>query len=389
MDKLLQQANQLLHKIDLAAVADILIVTLLVYGLLSLLQGTRANQVLRGAIILLLSLFLVSSIFHLPMVGWLVSNSLPALFLVAAVIFAPELRRALEQIGHTGDLFQRPLSQHSRDSLLLMINEVCDACVYLSSQRWGALIVIERDTGLQDLIVNGQIIDGRVSSSLLSTIFRINSELHDGAVVIQGDRIVAAHVTLPLAEDFGARHHLGHRHKAALGITEETDAIAVIVSEETGNISVANGGQLLQRLTKDKLRQVLISLLDPSLLQEKQKSRNKISQVTNRLTSRMSRNSNWHRTFGNRSDNRIKVDSSGNEEAARRENDNTTRPDNDTTSRRDSDTATRLRLANMSESVPLNGNGKNGNGKVSDHELRVEIEAAEMRDQKATPQNSD
>lgn len=308
MDQLTQQAARLWDRFNLAAVADILIVTFLVYGILSLLQGTRANQVLRGGIILLVGLLLVSTVFHLPVLGWFVNNSLPALVLVAAVIFAPELRRALEQIGHTGDIFQRPLTTHSRDSVLIMVQEVCDACVYLSNQRWGGLMVIERNTGLQDLINSGQIINGRVSSALLSTIFMVNSELHDGAVIIRGDRIVAAHVTLPLADDFGSRHHLGHRHKAAVGITEQTDAIAVIVSEETGSISVANNGELLRRLTKGKLRDILISLLLPTLLNERQKqTQSRVRKVTRRIASSFHRDNDWRKTFGKPRDERAKT----------------------------------------------------------------------------------
>ncbi len=300
MDTIAQQINQLLLKFNLAAVADIVIVALLVYGLLSLLQGTRANQVLRGGIILLVGLLLVSAVFRLPVLAWLVNNSLPALFLVAAIIFAPELRRALEQIGHTGDIFQRPLSAHSRDTLVLMIQEVCDSCVFLSRHRWGALIVLERNTGLQDLIVNGQIINGTVSSALLNTIFMVNSDLHDGAVIIRGDLIVAAHVTLPLSENFGSHQHLGHRHKAALGITEETDAIAVIVSEETGNISVGNNGELLQRLSKEKLSEVLISLLQPSLSPEHlRQSQTKMGRVTHLIRHGLQRDTDWHSNFKN------------------------------------------------------------------------------------------
>ena len=304
MDALTQLLSQLWARLfNLAAVADILIVALLIYGLLSLLQGTRANQVLRGGVILLVGLFLVSTVFRLPVLGWLVNNSLPTLFLVAALIFTPELRRALEQIGHTGDIFQRPLSPQSRDSLLIMIQEVCDACVFLSNRHWGALIVIERNTGLQDLIVNGQIVNGRVSSALLTTIFMVNSELHDGAVIIHGSRLVAAHVTLPLADSYGSRHHLGHRHKAALGITEETDAIAVIVSEETGNISVANNGELLQHLTKLKLRELLTSLLQPSLLPEnKRQSQTRAGWVRQRIRNGLQLDSDWQNNI-NHSDN--------------------------------------------------------------------------------------
>jgi len=164
------------------------------------------------------------------------------------------LRRALERLGRTGALLGR---QRSEEQVERVIEHLVDACENMSASRRGALIVLERSTGLQDYIETGSLVDALVSSELLQTIFFPNTALHDGAVILRGDRIVAARCLLPLAEHAPAHGHVGTRHRAALGITEQTDAVAIVVSEETGIISVAHNGRMIRRLGQGRLTNVL------------------------------------------------------------------------------------------------------------------------------------
>jgi diadenylate cyclase len=278
MDQLIQQVGRLLARFDWTSVVDILILALLIYGLLSILQGTRAEILFRGVIIVLLVGFVVISIWpeQLPVLRWLIQNSVQVLLVAILVIFAPEMRRALEQIGHTGDFINRPLSHRTQDATLLMIDQVVAAAVYLSNQRWGGLIIIERTTGLQDIANKGVQVNGEVSSALLGNIFVPNTPLHDGAVIIRQNRVVAAACVLPLSENLGQNEHFGTRHKAAVGITEQSDAVAVVVSEETGNISIANNGRIYTKLSRESLREMLVSLLQPSALRSERRNGRRI-----------------------------------------------------------------------------------------------------------------
>jgi len=164
------------------------------------------------------------------------------------------LRRALERLGRTGTILGRPRREEKVEHI---IDEIVEACEALSERRHGALIVLERTTGLQDYIETGAAIDSAVTSEILQTIFFPNTPLHDGAVVIRGDRIVAARCVLPLAERLSTHGHLGTRHRAALGITEQTDAVTIVVSEETGIISVTHNGRMIRRLGPSRLNNVL------------------------------------------------------------------------------------------------------------------------------------
>src|SRR3954471_6934841 len=228
MDQLIEQIGRIFRQIDfLAATVDILILVLLIYGLLSILRGTRAEVLVRGLIILFGLAFFVVNIVQLPVLKWVVTNSLQFIIFAIIVVFAPELRRTLEQIGHTGDFINRPLAHRSGDVLRSTIEEVIATAFYLSNQRWGGLMVIERETGLQDLANRGVPINGQVSTQLLSNIFVPNTPLHDGAVIIRGDQIVAAKVILTLSERMSPTEQHGTRHKAAPGISEQSDAIIV------------------------------------------------------------------------------------------------------------------------------------------------------------------
>ncbi|MBN1583900.1 MAG: diadenylate cyclase CdaA [Anaerolineae bacterium] len=235
-------------------VFDILLVTLIIYWFLNLIRGTQAVQLLRGVVILAIATVLVANLLPFRAFGWLVAKALPALLVSIPVIFQPELRRALERLGRTGSGLT-PLSREI--SYTEVINEICRACAQLSEKQDGALIVLELATGLEDYIESGVRVDSRVTAELLVTVFFKNTALHDGAVIIRDGRVVAAACVLPLAQGTIPERQMGLRHRAAIGVTEETDAIAVVVSEETGTISVARFGRIIRRLDIKRLRNIL------------------------------------------------------------------------------------------------------------------------------------
>lgn len=242
------------------SILDILVVTLIIYWLLWVAQGTRATQLIRGIAILLVLVFLLGSSLQLTTLNWLLSQTWPALVVAIPVLFAPELRRALEQLGQTGAWLPH-LTSKEEATQERTVDELVRAAAQLARHRYGALMVLERDTGLQNFVERGVPIDAYLTRQLLINIFYPNSPLHDGAVVVDGDRIVAASVVLPLTDNISATGQLGTRHRAAIGITEVSDALAVVVSEETGQIAVAHNGRLIRNMDQDRLRRVLRSLL--------------------------------------------------------------------------------------------------------------------------------
>ncbi|WP_322814942.1 diadenylate cyclase CdaA [Chloroflexus sp.] len=246
------------------ALIDIFIVTAFFYWLLGIVRGTRAVQLLRGVGILLAIAFLMPAIAsdRLTLLTWLIVNVIsPALIVAIPVLFQPELRRALESLGRSSDLFGRPFGGANRSELLETITVISRAAAQLSQQGVGALIVIERRTQLQEFADRGVILDSRISTPLLLNIFFPNSPLHDMAVIIRGNRILAANVVLPLSEDISGPRRYGTRHRAAKGITEQTDALAVVVSEETGAISLVSDGRMVSYLTETRLRTMLADLM--------------------------------------------------------------------------------------------------------------------------------
>lgn len=253
------------------ALIDIFIVTALFYWLLGIVRGTRAVQLLRGVGILLAIAFLMPAIAsdRLTLLTWLIVNVIsPALIVAIPVLFQPELRRALESLGRSSDLFGRPFGGANRSELLETITVISRAAAQLSQQGVGALIVIERRTQLQEFADRGVILDSRISTPLLLNIFFPNSPLHDMAVIIRGNRILAANVVLPLSEDISGPRRYGTRHRAAKGITEQTDALAVVVSEETGAISLVSDGRMVSYLTETRLRTMLADLMQVPLEKE-------------------------------------------------------------------------------------------------------------------------
>jgi diadenylate cyclase len=257
------QLTLLLGQVDLGTFVDIASVTLIIYGLLMLIQGTRADQILIG-IAVLIGLYVLVQFLQLEVLGWLLRLALPALLVAIPIIFQPELRRLLEQLGRTSTIIQRPLTAlgpSQSHNPLRTIDQICEATVRLAERRYGGLIAIERETGLNDIIARGEPLDAQVSASLLLNIFFTNAPLHDGAVIIRGDRIVAAHCLFPLSDEVAESEQFGTRHRAALGISEVSDAVALVVSEESGTISVAMGGQLSRNLDEPRLRAILVNAL--------------------------------------------------------------------------------------------------------------------------------
>lgn len=234
-------------------VVDILLVTLIIYGLFALIRGTRAVQVLRGFIFLAIIFLVLANIVELPAFTWLVNTTLPLLLISIPVIFQPEIRRALEQLGRTGSVL-RWFQRNEPKPILLAVK---DACLRLSQRRHGALIVFEKDTGLQEYIDTGILMNAEASPELLLTIFNKHTELHDGAVIIQGNLIAAAACVMPLSTSSLSDRQMGLRHRAALGISEVSDAVAVVVSEETGQISIAHNGRIIRRQDPSRLDEIL------------------------------------------------------------------------------------------------------------------------------------
>lgn len=246
---------------DIRNVIDVLVVAVVCYWLLWVAQGTRATQLIRGIVILLALVYILGTSLQLTTLNWLLSRAWPALIVGIPVIFQPELRRALEQLGHT-ETWLPSFSQNKGEAIQeRMVDELVRAAAQLARHRYGALVVIERETGLQDYAERGVPIDAFLTRQLLINIFYPNSPLHDAAVIVRNDRIVAASVVLPLTDNISATGQLGTRHRAAIGVTEESDALAVVVSEETGQIAVAHNGRLIRNLDQERLRRVLRSLL--------------------------------------------------------------------------------------------------------------------------------
>jgi len=251
--------NSLVGHFDWRSIVDIAIVALVIYWLLTLISGTTAATLVRGILILLTVAFLLSNLLNLTMLGFLLRSAIPALFVAIPILFTPELRRALEQLGRAGTLIP---SRSAVSPSARIAETVATAAQALAERRWGALMVLERGTPLGEYAEKGVQIDGLLTVDLLLNIFYPNSPLHDGAVIVHGDRVVAAAVVLPLAQS-PTIEHVGTRHRAAIGITEGTDCIAVVVSEETGTISIANAGRMVRNLGPARLRKVL-SILDRS-----------------------------------------------------------------------------------------------------------------------------
>jgi len=258
---LLEQLKALnLDILNFTSILDILLVSFVFYRFMRIIQGTRAVQLIKGLVVLLVATT-ASSWLHLYTINWLLQQVMTALVVALPIVFQPELRRALETLGR-GKFFTRTVNTLKEADRSRMINEVVRAVQVLTKNKMGALIIIERVTGLEEYIDSGVKIDGIVSAEFLVNIFIPNTPLHDGAVIIRGDRVTAAACFLPLSENPYLSKELGTRHRAGIGVSEVSDAVAVIVSEETGAISLAMDGAIDRMLDESTLKQKLNDALE-------------------------------------------------------------------------------------------------------------------------------
>jgi len=238
-------------KFRLVDLVDILIVAYIIYKLLSLMKGTRSAQMITG-LVLVFSLAFVAFWFQLEGLMWLFSNLATVGFIVLVIVFQPELRGMLAQMGHSKVFKMLGRFENTR-----AIDEVSRAAIRLAELKYGGLMVIERAVGLRNFIETGKYLNAQLSAEVITTLFTPYTPLHDGAVIISGDFISAAACTLPLTRNPRYRRLYGMRHKAAIGVSEESDAIAVVVSEETGEISIAYQGLLNRNIDRAELRDTL------------------------------------------------------------------------------------------------------------------------------------
>jgi diadenylate cyclase len=256
------------QRVDWLSVVDILLVTLIFFILLYTLRDTQALVLLRGVLFLVVLLALLTSLVELPAFSWLIQSTLPALLLAIPVIFAPEIRRGLERIGRAGGTFLSSGSKATRQDTLDTINAIVSSAARLSARQHGALIVLQRLDSLEEYNETGVRLNAKVSPELLLQTFYPNTPLHDGAVIIGNSRLLAASCVMPLSASGiltrSPERQMGLRHRAALGISEVSDAVAVVVSEETGSISIAHSGRMIRRLDPERLENILTAFFQPN-----------------------------------------------------------------------------------------------------------------------------
>lgn len=243
-------------------VIDILIVAYLLNRLLGFIKETRAQQLLRG-VLLIVAFFVISDVFNLSLLNWLFTRLITIGLLAVVILFQPEIRRGLEQIGRRGVLSWQ-FRDMGKEEMYATVHKIVDAVDDFSSTQTGALMAIERETMLSDISESGVIVDAEISVRLLGNLFYEGSPLHDGAVIIRGDRVHAASCVLPLTERQNIGKNLGTRHRAALGLSEVSDAFVIVVSEETGAISVAQNGEFRRFLDLKTLEKMLLDIYLPS-----------------------------------------------------------------------------------------------------------------------------
>ncbi len=274
------------ERLDWLSIVDILLVTSIFFVLFLLVRDTQAMVLLRGGFILILLLGLLTSLEVLPAFSWLVGNTFPALLVAIPVIFAPEIRRALERLGRTGSF----VSKEQRNLRISeIVNVLVAASTRLSDRKHGALIVIRRFDNLKDYLQTGVPMNADITPELLLQIFYPNTPLHDGAAILSGPKVIAASCVLPLSSSGSLlrtpERQMGLRHRAALGLSEVSDAVALVVSEETGAISITANGRIFSNLTTERVENILLTIYEPF---EKKSLRQ-------RLFSRSRRNTNKER----------------------------------------------------------------------------------------------
>lgn len=259
----MEQMLFVLNSLTASDIADIAIVSLLFYSVTFLFRGTQAVALFRGIALLAIGLILIAALFQLRALSWLLANSLTALVIAVPVIFQPEIRRVLERLGR-GLIFGT--KQAPDEIRAAVIEAICEAAEKLSDRRHGALIVVQRNSSLQEYIRTGVAVDSVVTAELLVTLFWPRTALHDGAVIIDNEgRIASAASVLPLTASRNLPSpNLGTRHRAAVGISEVGDAMCVVVSEETGSIAMTNSGRMIPRLDAQRLRMILSAHYGPA-----------------------------------------------------------------------------------------------------------------------------
>ena len=266
LDSFFSAFNQF-RTISFIDIIDILIVAYIIYRVMKLLKDTSAERLIKG-IIILVGIMLLASMLHLTMISWLLQQALNVGLFAIVVVFQPELRRLLEQIGK-GNFSRLIVPADAPDEVASMITATVSACADMSRTKTGALIVFERRERLGEIISTGTMVDAAPSAELIKNIFFKNSPLHDGAMIVRAGRVCAAGCVLPLSGNQSLSRDLGTRHRAAVGMSESADSVLVVVSEETGSISVAIGGMLNRHLSPDMLRKLLENELLDSEKQEK------------------------------------------------------------------------------------------------------------------------
>ena len=269
MPDLINQIIFLFQRLDWLGLLDILLVTLIFVVILMSIRETQAVLLMRGVILTIIFFSLLTSLLNLPAFSWLIRTSLPVLLLSVPVIFAPEIRRALERLGRasSGPIFWKQ-NTASMDVMQGTIRAVVSAVARLSARQHGALIVLQRRDSLEEYIRTGVKINACLTPELILQVFYPNTPLHDGAAIIVDDHLASAACVMPLSAsgilNRSPERQMGLRHRAALGISEVSDAIAVVVSEETGSVSIAHGGRIIRRLDSDRLENVLLAFYRPS-----------------------------------------------------------------------------------------------------------------------------
>lgn len=249
--------NNVSSSVGINDIIDIIIVAFVVYKLLGFIRETRAEQLVKGLVLLVVATFL-SDFFHLYTLNWLLRGIMTIGLVAIVVVFQPELRRGLEYLGRA-KILNGPFEQMDKDRAKQVTAEFVKAIEDCSSKKTGALIIIERNTTLNDIVETGTIVDADINKELICNIFYEGAPLHDGAMIVRGDRILAAGCVLPLTQNKSLSKDLGTRHRAGIGITENSDALTIIVSEETGIISVAMDGKLTRFLDVKAVEKLLLS----------------------------------------------------------------------------------------------------------------------------------
>ena len=253
----MEQLDYLANEFSFGAAIQIFLVSLFFNAVLTLIRGTQADLLLRGVLVLVVAMLVIGRVLQLELINWILDNGLLVAGFALIVVFQPELRRLLERVGRTGSIVTHPFGIMTREQTQRMIDEIVSATETLSARLWGALIVLRREGGLDEFATTGTRLNATLSRDLMMTVCYPGSELHDGAVLVSGTQVIAAHVMLPLSDELGPQDHVGTRHRAGLGITETTDAVAVMISEETGGISIALDGRIERHLTTDQLHRRL------------------------------------------------------------------------------------------------------------------------------------